>query len=414
LPANVQELVDGKVTLKGLKSCTIYEAQVQKKCHDTELGPINSVVFNTSSLVISGKPINNRGDVYDLRIQYTCRNCSLENYIFKVDKKKFPVERSGQDQFTIKNLFADGARHRIDVSKESFSSACASTAFYDAPYHRANSTKILTANFNTCAFPDGWKDSLLAKSVTSAPNARWLLEGENFFSLSTSRGNFDSTCMVYYNRYNTFGTMYSGAVSLTSPILDLTKYKDVKLRFDYNFLSALASWNSAHPSFSIDINVENKWINIFKREADSLPVNLIRRNIWDSFPSRVFIDLDKYKSKNSKLRFIADDGSLATSESGYLFVAMDNLQIDGYLKDSIINNYVIIYPNPTKGDLFVQFPQPNSNIKYRIIDVSGRVVMEGRLINYRIDVKRLSVGMYSIGFYSTNNSSKWNTKFIKY
>ncbi|MBO9682278.1 MAG: zinc-dependent metalloprotease [Flavisolibacter sp.] len=399
LSGNIQNVAEGKVTLRNLKSCTVYEVQVQKKRSDTELGPISSIVFNTSSLIISGKPINNRGDVYDLQINYTCKNCSLDNYIIKVDKKKFQADRSGQNQFIIKNLFADGSRHRIDIIKDSISSACTSTFFYNAPYYRSNSTKILNADFNNCALPDGWKDSLLAKSVASAPDARWLIAEKNFFSLSTLRGNFDSTCMIYYNRYNTFGTMYSGAVSLISPVFDLTQYKDIKLHFDYNFLSGLASWNSAHPSFSIDVYLENKWINIFKREADSLPVNLVRRNIWDSFPSRVFIDLDKYKSKNIRLRFIADDGSLATNESGYLFVGLDNIQIDGYLKDSIINNDIVIYPNPTKGDLFVQLQQPNSQIYYRLIDVTGRELSSGVVNNYRINVGKMNSGMYLLQLY---------------
>lgn len=413
LPGNTLEVAGNNVTLKNLKSCTIYEVQVQKKCSDTEFGPVSSLVFNTSSLLVTGKPINNRGDVYDLTIEYACRNCSSENYIIKVDKKNFPVERNGQDQFIIKSLFADGARHRIDIGKDSFSSACTSSTFYDAPYYRANSTKILKEDFNNCILTNGWEDSLLAKSLASAPDARWLMEEKNSFSLNTSRGNFDSTCMIYYNRYNNFGTMYSGAVSLTSPVMDLTRYTDIKLHFDYNFLSVLASWNNAHPSFSIEIYNEGNWINIFKRDADSLPVNRIRRNIWDSLPPRVFIDLDKYRNKNIRLRFIADDGSLSTNESGNLFIGLDNIQIDGYLKDAIVNHNVVIYPNPTESDLFVQFRQPEANINYRIIDASGRQVTQGRLVNYRIDVKSLTAGMYLIEFFSGSSASKWSTKFIR-
>jgi hypothetical protein len=413
-PSNVQEIAGDSITIRNLKSCTIYETEVRKKCNDTKFGPISSIVFNTSSLFISGKPINNHGDSYELQIDYRCKNCSLENYIIKVDKKNFPVERSGQNQFTIKNLFADGARHQIDVSKDSVSAACVNTAFYDAPYYRSKSIKVLNADLNNCTLPDGWKDSLLAKSVVSAPDAHWLIGEKNPFSLSTLRGNFDSTCMIYYNRYNYFGAMYSGAVSLTSPQVDLSKYKDIKLHFDFNFLSGLASLNGAHPSFSVDIFNRNEWMNIFKREADSLPVNGIRRNIWDSLPSRVFIDLNKYTIENTKLRFVADDGSLGPNESGYLFVALDNIQIDGYLKDSVRDNNIVVYPNPTNGELFIRFEQqPSTNINYRIIDVSGRLVMQGLLNNYRIDLNRLSAGMYFLRLYFTNNPSSFNVKVIK-
>ncbi len=410
LPDNVHEVSGNSITLRNLKPCTVYRAELQKKCSNTEFGSISSLVINTSSLMISGKPVNNYGSSYDLAIDISCKDCSSKEYFITIDKKAYTVlNNSGLNRIVIKNLFADGARHRIDVSKDSTNTACRSTAFYTAPYYRSNSINILGANFNSCDMPTGWEDSLLAKTIASAPTAEWLIGEKNFFSLSTARGNFDSTCMIYYNRYNSFGTMYSGALSLTSPSVDFTKYKNIKLHFDYNFLSNRVASSASYPSVTIDIYDSIGWVNVFKREAITVSPNdqTPRRNIWDSIPARVFIDLDKYKNKNFKFRLIADDGSFASNESGYLFAAFDNIVVDGYLKDSIVTNDFIVYPNPSRNEIFIKFSQqPLSDINYSFTDVTGRIMQKGKLNNYRIDLKGLSAGMYFLKLYSNENILK--------
>src|SRR5690606_2177520 len=105
-----------------LKPCTIYEAELQKKCNNTEYGAISTIILNTSSLVISGQPVNSFGDQYDLEIDIACKNCSSSEYTVTVDKKPYTVSNnSALKKIVIKNLFADGARHRIDVNKDSCS-----------------------------------------------------------------------------------------------------------------------------------------------------------------------------------------------------------------------------------------------------------------------------------------------------
>src|SRR5690606_31284103 len=59
---DVKEISGNTITLRNLKPCTIYEAELQKKCSNTEYGPVNTIILNTSSLVISGQPVNSFGD----------------------------------------------------------------------------------------------------------------------------------------------------------------------------------------------------------------------------------------------------------------------------------------------------------------------------------------------------------------
>lgn len=124
------------------------------------------------------------------------------------------------------------------------------------------------------------------------------------------------------------------------------------------------------------------------------------RNIWDSVPQRIFIDLDSLKNKNFQLRIIVDDGSFIQRNLLGVFAAFDNIVVDGYLQDSSSANNITIYPNPTRQELFVKFElQPISNIYYRLVDVNGRIVGKGVLNNYRINMNALSSGIYLLELY---------------
>lgn len=398
-PANIIQTNLNTISLKGLDPCTLYHVEVQRNC-GSSLSKGSAIIFKTSSLTVNAKPVNVHGDKYDLQLDVECKRCSDKNYFIKIDgvvQKTGNSSSSGQIFF--KDLFADGSRHRIEISKDSENAACSATSFYTAPSYRSSSKKLLNGDFNDCSMPLGWKDSLLAKRNTAAPDARWIISDQNFFVSRTPRGSLDSTCMIYYNNLNTSNGPYSGALSLTSPKIDLTKYKNIKLHYDYNFLAY--KFPNIQPVGSITVEAFDgiAWQKIFERHAD---MPNVLRDIWDSVPQRVFIDLDSFKNKDFQVRFIVDDGSLINKGTLGVFAAFDNVVVDGYLKDSTTNNDVIVYPNPTRGEVFVQFSQqPITNIFYRIIDVSGKIVSNGTLSNYRINLNRMSRGMYLLELYES-------------
>ncbi len=410
--ANTKEINTNSITLKNLNPCTIYRFEIQKACSSSEYGRSSSLIFNTSSLNITQNPINNRGDKYDLQINLNCKNCSTKEYFLKLDGKIQSIPNNGSlQQLIVRDLFADGARHRIDLSKDSGNRACTTVGYYLAPYYRADSKNIYSADFNSCNMPTGWKDSLLAKSSITALDARWFVAEKNFLSTFTPRGNLDSTCMLYYN---TLDGSHGGAISLTGPSVDLSKYQNVKLHFDYNFLA----WTNSNPSFSsigIEIFDGTSWVNVFKRNADeTYPVNSPLRNLWDSIPHRGFLDLERFKNIDARLRIIADDGSINYNGGNYFFAAFDNIQIDGYLKNTSNVDDFVVYPNPTREEVFIQFSQqPVININYSIIDICGRLVMQGPLNNYRIDLNRLNAGMYFLRLYQNNQLIGKTKKIIK-
>ena len=411
---NKTETVSGNaITLKGLNSCTLYRFEVQRLCN-ADTGLATSIIFNTSALDFTATPVNLRSDKYDLKLSINCKNCSGQNYTVRIDKRPYFLSADFSSNVFIADLFADGAPHRVIVEKDSSSKACRSESIFTAPYYRSNSSRNLSADWNDCNMPAGWQDSLLAKSVLTAPDARWLIEDKNFFTVTTVKGSFDSSCMIYYNNHNIF-SFYSGSLSLTSPTIDITKYTDVKLHFDYNFLSYFFPAAVTNSSITVQVYDGNSWQTVMKRKGEGTypRTSAGRRMIWDSLPSRVFIDLDKYANKNFKVRFIADDGSLEFGKSTLLFAAFDNIQIDGYPVDAITNDFMI-YPNPAKEEVFIQFAQSAlSGITYNIIDVNGRTVKYGLLSNYRIDLRNLSGGVYFLRLYQNNQQIGKAKKIVR-
>lgn len=408
-----EKVSSNAITLKGLNSCTLYRFEVQRLCN-ADTGRATSIIFNTSALDFTATPVSLRSDKYDLKLSINCKNCSGQNYTIRIDKRPYFLSADLLSNVVIADLFADGAPHRVIVEKDSSSKACRSESIFTAPYYRSNSSRILSADWNDCNMPAGWKDSLLAKSVSTAPDALWLIEDKNFFTTRTFRGSFDSSCMIYYNNFSV-NRVYNGAVSLTSPVVDLTSYRDIKLHFDYNFLSYLFPNATTNSSITVQVYDGNSWQTVMKRKGEETYPRTVAavRMIWDSLPSRVFIDLDRYANKNLQVRFIADDGSLEFGKSTLLFVAFDNIQIDGYAVGVITNDFMI-YPNPAKEEVFIQFAQSAlPGITYNIIDVNGRTVKQSLLSNYRIDLKNLAGGVYFLRLYQNNQQLGKAKKIVK-
>jgi hypothetical protein len=412
---NIKEITGNTITLQNLEPCTLYRFEVQKKCSLSDTGRISSIIFNTSSLKISGHPINTRGDKYDLQLDPECLRCSQKKYFMKIDGKNYALRGDHNiSPIVIPDLFADGARHRIDISMDSANKACKTVFFYTAPYYRSSSMKLLSADFNDCRMAAGWEDSLIAKASTTGPDAVWFVGDNNFFTTRTARGNLDSSCFIYYSNINF--TQYHGALSLTSPVIDIAKYNDLKLHFDYNWLAYKFPQSAVVPSINFEVYDGNNWINIFKRDGgETYPASAAAiRNIWDSIPARIFVDLDKYKNANFKLRLIIDDGSIAFNRSAYCFAAFDNIRIDGYNTATSSNYNVTAFPNPTREKLFFRFePRSPENLKYKLVDAIGRVIKESSVDNYSVSLAGQPTGVYFILLYSNKTFIK-TVKILKY
>jgi len=123
--------------------------------------------------------------------------------------------------------------------------------------------------------------------------------------------------------------------------------------------------------------------------------------------------MHNYKNKNFQVRFIVDDGSLIQKTTLGVFAAFDNIQIDGYPVGAITNDFMI-YPNPAREEVFIQFAQPAlTGITYNIIDVIGRTVKYGLLTNSGIDLRNLAGGVYFLRLYQNNQQVGKAKKIVK-
>jgi hypothetical protein len=391
-------------SIKGLESCTTYRTGIQRVCQ-TDTSEAATIVFSPSSIKVSLDTVNIRDSLYDLRMTIDCRNCSTAGLTATIDHAPHRIQGSG-NILRMNNLFADGARHRIDIIHDSLNNACSVPQYFTAPDYRSGSTKLFTVNFDSCSLPAGWTDSLIRKMLPTYNDHPWTVAYSNVYSSYAASGNFDSTCMLIFDSYYNF----KGASALLSPSYDLSGYRHVSLGFDYNFFAEFGGIDSTIKAFfKIEAFTGSQWVQIFKvSDTKDLWYHRlnIAKNIWDSIPGHVHISLDDYINKDFKLRFIADDGSAYRNTSFlacYLMVALDNIRVDGYPLSNLSNDQTFtVFPNPSGSEIYIRFlnnPFPGP-LQYRILDLLGQEVSSGALSNSRIDIRSLKAGIYALQLYS--------------
>ena len=73
----------------------------------------------------------------------------------------------------------------------------------------------------------------------------------------------------------------------------------------------------------------------------------------------------------------------------------ENLKVES---ETLESNELKLYPNPASSHITIELPeniQPNE-VNYRIIDLYGNIVLEGKVINSSLDVSNLKAGVYLV------------------
>jgi Reprolysin family propeptide. len=259
--ANTYTVTKNEIILRNLSACTLYTAQVQKVCSNAT-GRISSITFNSSPFNVTPVPLNVRGDLYDVKLNLECKNCTAKDVVINIDYKPYSfVVTKFPSTVTIADLFADGARHRLDYNGDGVHGGCTLVKFYNAPYYRDNSIKIIDENFNDCNLPAGWKDSTL-RTVSSNTTQGWAAAklardkngADGIFFIP---GNFDSTCMIFNFNYN-------GNHALITPPVNLGKYSNIYLSFDYKYMGLLLLGNPVKPYFKVQVFNGAAWEDVFE------------------------------------------------------------------------------------------------------------------------------------------------------
>ncbi|MDB5223995.1 MAG: hypothetical protein JWN83_2662 [Chitinophagaceae bacterium] len=413
---NTYTVTGNEIILRNLSSCTLYTAEVQKMCSNST-GRITGITFNSSPFSVTPVPLNIRGDLYDVKLNLECKNCTAKNIVINIDHKAYYFTVTNfPATVIIPDLFADGARHRVDYNGDGEHGGCSLLKFYNAPYYRENSIKIIDENFNTCSLPAGWNDSTL-RTVNSIPSKIWatakLARDKNAFDdIFFIPGNFDSTCMI-------FNLSFNGSNALITQPVNLNKYKNIYLSFDYKYIAYRVLGKSVNAFFKVQVFTGATWEDIFNLNELSDPQ--FRRKIWDTIPARKFISLDKYRNDKFQIRFVVDNGAVINPATGIveaarLFSYLDNIKVDGY--DSAFNyteNYFTIFPNPVVSNLFIKMdPLAAVNMQYKITDVLGRIIQKGKLENFKINTGKLSNATYFLTLYKIGSQVGKTVKFLKH
>jgi hypothetical protein len=408
---NISTMAGNEIILKNLDPCAAYFLAIQQKCVD---GSYRTAGINFSSFYIniSQKPINLRAELYDLEVKVERILDKNRDVYIKVDHQgdyiKLPA---AQTSITINNLFADGARHRLDILLDTNNSVCKNIIYYKAPYYRADSRKILSADFNDCNFPTQWKDSVYIKAPTGYSDPNFTISNFSFNNVSQIPGSLDSTCMLFYDSQDK--KIYNGVHSIVSTEINITSIRDPVLSFDYKFLSYCRKGTTY---FKVTVFDGTDWQEIFRyeNENDEAAAGKAYRNIWDTLPARVFIPLKKYSNSKLQLQFVLDDGSRLGQKKAYLFTAIDNILVDGYDSTGFNTtiNY-IIFPNPTSNIIFIKGLPVGQPFNFKITDVLGRTIKQGLLENYEIDVANFSSGFYFITLFQYGINKTITYKFAR-
>lgn len=233
----------------------------------------------------------------------------------------------------ITGLVADGTTaNNISVAADDGSdSGCSGSEIYDEPAN--DCTLVVLEDFDDCTLPNGWNSSTTNGFIWNGGDPlvqyEWKFDdatryfgnyddGENANSLKT----IDGTCMALMDDDIIFHDLYTGDVTLTSPVYDISDFDTIKLQFDYNFHPFEDGGKGANDSyFKVEIFDGASWITILTDSDSGCPWS----NVWPS-TCATYADLDvsAYLSQEFQFRFIYSDGNTGAWAG---MIALDNIAL---------------------------------------------------------------------------------------
>lgn len=215
------------------------------------------------------------------------------------------------------------------------------------------------------------------------------------------------------------GSIVSGlAIHPTNPDIAIAVYANYGITSIYitsNATSATPTWTlveqnlSAHSVRSAAIAEVGAQTIYFVGTARGLYSNADpENNNWEiegqnEMGLAVISSLD-YRPADNKL-------IIGTHGNGMFESTVENtLSVNSY---SELKNKISIYPNPAQSEINFKSNNVNfsENTNYSIIDVTGKVVVTGVIIDKKVDVSRLNSGLYFVNINA--NGIKQTLKFIK-
>jgi len=276
---------------------------------------------------------------------------------------------------------SDGIQNGDETGVDCGGSSCAPCS---------SSSTVLSASF----FESGWDG--------------WVDGGSDSFRYSGSRS--------YEGSYSIRIRDNSGvASSMTLNNVDLTSYDQVEIEFFF------------YPN-SME-NGEDFWLRFYNGSTWTTVGTWASGSEFNNgtfYTSTITLDASQYNfASNSGFRFQCDasgnqdqvyidavtitgiTGSSPRADNTYA-LGLNTGQTNGSTNG--ISDDLIVYPNPVITTLNIN-PDYNINAKYRIIDLNGKQILAGRMLNHSINVGSLKAGVYLIEL--SDEEETFLQKFIK-
>lgn len=401
--------------VKNLEPCQNYKVEVRQVCgQDISSWSVAAILTSTQIKIDDKKIINESADKHDLQLKISHNHNKTGTFYVFIDHKPIAFSFANSPQtIIVKDIFSDGANHRIDIRQFLDGSYCNNTYSYKAPYYRQKSKLLLLNDFNETCTLGGWNARIIWPDTTGNIQVVNVFEKNNdtYFEM----GNLDSTC---YLHYSSLGYTDRKTVAITSPVFDASQYDDLKLSFDYQYWVNPVSRVIDSAYISAEVFDGNKWHTVFKKNRSDIfgPARVFEGvRVWDSLPPRVFKNLDSLKSQFMQIRFIAELGTNDSIRGNFMFLALDNIRVDGYSLTEL--NYPLVFkafPNPVQEVISLEFSKPVlTALDFRIVDMSGRVVKSGKVATNKISVTGLQHGIYLLQVFDSGKRVGKPVKFFK-
>tara|TARA_R110000787_G_scaffold6697_4_gene23263 strand:+ start:423 stop:5087 length:4665 start_codon:yes stop_codon:yes gene_type:complete len=259
----------------------------------------------------------------------------------------------------------------------------------------------------TSCTPCTASNTILNQSFFESGWDGWIDGGSDSFRYSGSRSYQGSFSIRLRDNSGT-----ASAMSLNN--IDVTPYNQVEIDFFFYV-------------YSME-NGEDFWVRFFDGSSWITVATYVRGSGIENntfYQGTVVLDAAQYNfAANSGFRFQND----ASGNNDQIYVdqvtitgvtgnspKVDNLLALGLNSGQTIGNNsisddMIIYPNPVKNLLNIN-PSYHLNSTYRIIDLNGKLIQTGRILNNSIDVHSLKTGVYLIEL--SDEEETFMQKFIK-
>jgi|GEM_PF-2704581 len=242
---------------------------------------------------------------------------------------------SSPQSVVISGLVADG-QSDIDVTlaaHDGSDTGCAGTDTYDAP--PGDCALRVTEDFSDCALPDNWGEA--STNTFTWNNGDPLVQYKWKFDDATRQfGNYDDhsnasslktidgTCMAVMDDDIINHSLYTGDVTLTSPIYNVSDYDTLQLRFDYNFHPFEDGGKGANNSFfKVEVFDGGSWVTILMDTESDCPWH----NVWQpNCTDQIDMDVSSYINDAFRVRFVYGDGQDGKWTG---MAALDNIEILG-------------------------------------------------------------------------------------